>query len=234
VKERPLLFRDEMVRAILEGRKTQTRRTVNGSPVFVTQFIGRDSLPTGEYGWHGEYDRVITKHIRCPYGAVGDRLWVRECWRVFGGREYEYQMDRRCVVYRAGGPPPDVSMTMELVRAEEGPQEWRPSIFMPRWASRITLEITNVRVQRLQDIEPDDAQAEGIIYEDEHPHDVRRIERCPLVDGYMRLWDRINGDGSWDANPWVWALTFKRIDEATADKIPREQQRTQRDEGQAP
>lgn len=149
--------------------------------------------------------------FRNKYGQPGDRLWVRETWRCRGGREYEYQQHQPSIMYRAD--------TWEYEQ-----EQWRPSIFMPRWASRITLEIESVRVERLNAISAEDAIAEGI-----------RIEKgSGLIDGedcymmttnsgymrgplgaihaYMDLWQSINGKGSWDLNPWVWVIQFKRLE----------------------
>src|SRR5262245_50360133 len=143
MKERPILFSGEMVKAILDGRKTQTRRLImhQGRPLddFAFYEVDGDEVRT-ESG----------KQLKCKYGQPGDRLWVRETWRVFGGHQYEYQQHQPSVLYRADFDLFD----------EEG--AWRPSIFMPRWASRITLEITKVRVERLDGISEEDAMAEGV------------------------------------------------------------------------
>ena len=127
------------------------------------------------------------KMLRNPYGEFRDRLWVKETWRVCGGKEYEYQKHQPSVVYRADVGEFDI-------------EEWRPSIFMPRWASRITLEITQVRVERLQDITEEDAYNEGVstLWENN-------------VYAFRNLWNSINGPGSWDLNPWVWVIQFKRV-----------------------
>jgi hypothetical protein len=154
-KERGILFSAPMVRAILEGRKTQTRRVVKNQ-------VRRDGYT-------------------CPYGKPGDVLWVRETWcgDRFNG-----------VGYRA-------------TDAQSGP--WKPSIFMPRWASRITLEITDVQVERVHDINECDIVAEGIPF----PTD-RYVSYEELLAAFRDLWDSINGKTyPWASNPWVWALTFK-------------------------
>ena len=165
--ERPILFNGPMVRAILDGRKTMTRRIVKAGT--------RDD-------WNA-----------CPYGVIGDRLWVRETWRCFGGREYEYQQHQPSIIYRADDGP---------THNEGG---WRPSIFMPRWASRITLEITGVRVERLQDISEADAEAEGCT------GDHRADRDSDAAQEFRSLWNQINGKrASWDSNPWVWVVEFRR------------------------
>lgn len=214
MKERPLPCKGWEVRAIREGRKTQTRRLVK------------------DPGWNpGEYQRVhvllnsdpkiglqayferdgqdIKPGIPCPYGQPGDRLWVREIWGmsyvdiVPSGRQFvpggTWGSPARpnrppCVVFQADGDMPDDS-PLETAR-------WSPSIHMPRWASRITLEIVSVRVERLQEISPDDCRAEGM------PADNNDIG---VRYGFGQLWQSIHGPGSWDANPFVWVIEFRRI-----------------------
>lgn len=202
--EKPILFSGEMVRAILEGRKTQTRR-------FAAPASGSFPLSAPNF----------------KYGNVGDRLWVRETWRteVHTG---EYKM----IGYRANDTNEDcrpATNLSEFNRLWEKYQDngWRPSIFMPRWASRITLEITAVRVERLKDISEVDAKAEGITprqYRDDtfwtnylkgtKPKggvDGEVIAFRSPIESYSSLWNSINGAGSWDANPWVWVIEFKKI-----------------------
>lgn len=193
MKERPILFSGEMVRAILDGRKTQTRRPVTtGLEEFFTRGIGsgctetiwKDKKRTLNVGGGGD-TRAVVIHMLCPFGKVGDRLWVRETWQeksVTGWSPlHGCEMDEDHLVYRADG----------------GPGPWRPSIHMPRWASRITLEITDVRVQRVQEISEGDAREEG------------RQSREELSG----TWDAIYADKySWAANPWVWAITFRRVE----------------------
>ncbi len=185
-----------------------------------------------------------SREIRCRYGAPGDRLWVRETiaiesWTHEYGDTPPIPTDRPHTVidhgedwgkewrwphYRATDPDPDLTCTREGCRTceagEPGPH-WRRSIHMPRWASRILLEITDVRVQRLQEISQDDAVAEGC-------DDIRDMKPLPgrvmyaggPRDAYQILWESINGAGSWDANPWVWAITFKRITNGITVPIP--------------
>ena len=173
MKERPILFSAPMVRALLAGTKTQTRRIIKPQHL---AFFNQDAAAMLS-DWN---ERPL------PYGQPGDRLWVRE---TFGHFECNQHFKPGCnVYYRADGN------CLEL-------EPWRPSIHMPRWASRITLEITSVRVERLQDISEADAIAEGV-YTD---------PACPAYDAYAQLWDEINGLGSWEANPWVWVIEFRRL-----------------------
>ena len=199
MKERGILFSGEMVRALLSGTKTQTRRLVKVRPGY--QIFDDDEQPwplwtprAAELGGHDSEQP-------CPYGAVGDRLWVREAWRVSSF------FDAR--------PPRDIgagtSCSYEATspRAGTATGRYRHARFMPRWASRITLELTDVRVQRLTTISEEDARAEGV-----EPM-TRGPDACAAFGftlAYARLWDVINGRGAWYANPWVWALTFKRVD----------------------
>jgi|CXWL01.1.fsa_nt_gi hypothetical protein len=190
MKETPILFTPGNVQAILDGSKVQTRRIVK-SPLIDRSFgceLSANELGAGEIS------------ALCPFGAVGDRLWVRETWRVVGGREYEYQQRIEDVKYKAN--------LLDVI--ESGNATWRPSIFMPKWACRLRLEITNVRIERLQDCSSEDAIAEGAsLWEGECDLREKRLTRAQLQ--YAALWDSINGACSWDANPWVWAITFKRL-----------------------
>ena len=187
-RERPILFSGPMIRAILAGRKTQTRRVAKtkgidclgpcGNSVTGDAFLaGRD--------WVGN-----SVSIKCPYGAPGDRLWVRETWRPQDGMTLEYQIKDE-IEYRATDDRPK----------EPTDCHWKPSIFMPRWASRITLEIVAVRVERLKDISNEDCFAEGL------PPETMKGNRTWFGD----LWEEINGKGSWDLNPWVWVVQFKAV-----------------------
>ena len=189
MKERPILFSAPMVRALLDGTKTQTRRVVKPTPEWIGQ--------SGVLSYRG---RVGLPHALCPYGQLGDRLWVRETWArddEDGGLCYRADIGK-------GGDADD----WERNRLDGVPRfRWRPSIHMPRAASRITLEITGVRVERLQNISEADAVAEG----------VRNSLHMPggrfANENFAHLWWAINGDGSWEANPWVWAVEFKRLEQ---------------------
>lgn len=218
LKERPILFSGPMVRAILDGTKTQTRRVVKPQPdsrpgMDCTRLIFKNRKGEPLLDEALEAPEPVLYRSLCPYGQPGDRLWVRETWRVWGGREYEYQRDLSQVMYRSTHEEDGFPLTWESYT-------WRPSIFMSRWASRITLEITSVRVERLNSISEADAKAEGadcLVFDNCDAKD-REFLDMPLMEngnpyrnGYALLWESINGDGSWDANPYVWVIEFRRI-----------------------
>jgi len=191
--ERPILFSGSMVRAILNGRKTQTRRLYKSRCCDAETAAG----PLGA--------------LPSPYGSPGDRLWVRETW----GRSAHDRM-----LYRASDD------LVQAVASDEGGwvsnPTWRPSIHMPRWASRITLEIISVRVQRLQDISEHDAREEGV--EELDSGDVRAADIWRMAKSmgdttegsrtwFACLWDSINGKRApWASNPWVWAIEFTMVE----------------------
>lgn len=185
MKERPILFSGAMVRAILEGKKTQTRR------------VCKFALPPGRFA-----DSAVMRMFGgCPYGQAGDRLWVRETWASMAENNMCHVADDE-YVYRATSP--------EFGETFEG-WRWRPSIHMPRAVSRITLEITGVRAERVQEISEEDAQAEGcagVAYSGPDGGD----GVLPSWE-YRQLWDSINGKRGfgWDVNPWVWVIEFRRI-----------------------
>ncbi|CAB4167991.1 hypothetical protein UFOVP860_77 [uncultured Caudovirales phage] len=210
--DRPILFSAPMVRALLDGRKTQARRILKLDGMLEPK---PDVWEAKEIDgvWHFVSDdpRCGGK-LRCPVRfAKGDRLWVREAWAYHGGDEMLYQREPGAVGYRA-----DVETDPRLSFGNVPGGRWRVSIHMPRWASRLTLTVTDVRVQRLQEISEDDCIAEGppsvewqpgrggwMVPSESQPH----ISMSPRT-WYRLLWDTINGAGSWDANPWVVALTF--------------------------
>jgi len=201
MKERPIIFNADMVRAVLDGRKTQTRRAV--------KFPFRDKNFGCELSGSELAGEVSARNYRnCPFGAVGDRLWVREAWQVIHDYPDEHgNIDERRY---ARSIPKKRGNYWHPVYAEAWGGEdretrsfpWRPSIHMPRWASRITLEITGIRVERLQDISEQDAAAEGAATELSLIGDKHYL-------GYRSLWKSIYGDNSWQANPWVWVIEFK-------------------------
>ena len=232
MKERPILFSGPMVRAILDGRKTQTRRVVKprheGGVI-----VG----PAAELGharetWGGGQGRAWhTECVPCPYGQPGDALWLRETWRVAKHHDATKSSDLRprsmTVHYRAGGfacnDRPRREGKPEWMFFDEEPRgvtfgKWRPPMFMPRWASRISLLVESVRVERLQEISILDSHAEGVggTYGEtginlgfkgaNHEWDNKTA-----VEQYAWLWESINGAGSWDANPWVWVIEFRRV-----------------------
>ncbi|EOX0081837.1 hypothetical protein ACO29J_003922 [Klebsiella pneumoniae] len=242
MKERGMIFNAEMVRALLDGRKTQTRRIVKGTDGAVKFCKEWDINGEEIFVVLGEKDRTgmnpVLGAISCPFGAVGDRIWVRE---TFQGPLFDYDlMDSYCkdptpfekpefCVYKADGVP-----APEFYDADDELHCcWRPSIHMPRWASRILLEITDVRVERLNAISPEDAESEGVertnftgfgdepglpsypepdVYFD--PLKKQWKEYPP--EAFAGLWESIYGEGSWKANPWVWVIEFKRVEGGAA------------------
>lgn len=212
MKERPIIFSAPMVRALLNGTKSQTRRVVKfqKEPTTYPETDGIKFVQIGgkQYWWNSQPDHPAHVTKACPYGQPGDRLWVRESWRVRGGREFEYQQDRSQVMYRATHYEDGFPLGWESYK-------WRPSIHMPRWASRILLEITAVRVERLADISKDDAMAEGIVLQPDGGFglaDSTHYNFSDPTDSYCSLWESINGDGAWFANPWVWVVEFQRAE----------------------
>jgi len=199
-KERPILFSAPMVRAILDGRKTVTRRPVKGLSTSFAVTTAADESPLNSVCWN-----VGGPIIRCPYGKPGDRLYVRETCLINDYREACVPVDERAsceIHYRADGVPD--------FEGEEEPIRWRPSIHMPRWASRILLEITDVRVERLQDISRADIRAEGLQCPPElASDDVSPNYRDWYPAAWKELWNSTGGD--WAANPWVWVVEFKRV-----------------------
>lgn len=192
--ERPILFNGEMVRAILDGRKTQTRRVMKPQPP-----IGSDGVlfnPTSYDPDYGFYFKPHGGKYKCPYGIPGDRLWVRETWRE-GYTPTKYSPG---IIYQA-----DKQKSLGMDEYSDR-HKWKPSIYLKREHSRILLEITNIRVERVQDISFGDCEREGI-----------ECAGMPMVNGadreFKELWNSINeakGFG-WDQNPWVWVVEFRRI-----------------------
>lgn len=201
--EHPILFSGQMVKAILDGTKTQTRRVVKPQPE------GYDRIRAENGGVYGE-SRGVSDWFKCPYGKVGDKLWVRETWAI-NDVKYEHPIpkerpsDLEELIYRADG---ELHEQFEIV---DGDLPWKPSIHMPRWASRINLEIVKVRVERLQDISNEDTEAEGMdAWCDDGVHDPGDAQRTQ----YKELWNKLNekrGYG-WDKNPWVWVVEFKKLE----------------------
>ncbi|MDX6800909.1 hypothetical protein SJZ82_06910 [Serratia marcescens] len=228
MKERPIIFNGEMVRAILDGRKTQTRRVMKPQPepcyrgghwwpsnTFKTMLHIEEQMQNGAGGWGGLAGDA------CPFGAVGGRLWVRETFMDLTGTGIEATTGKfEGFAYRADTPAGSYG---DEVRKEYG-LKWTPSLHMPRKACRILLEITAVRVERLNDISESDAKAEG----------VRAIENnfgngpayCDYLlpnlddaaewynrasDSFKSLWKSIYGAENWSVNPWVWVIEFRRV-----------------------
>lgn len=206
MKLHPILFSAQMVRALLDGSKTQTRRVLKQA-IGPSLSVGMsdDQPGVAELSWlygdgPGHEVHEATKRVPCPYGQPGDHLWVRETWaygiHALSSKDHEREGPW---VYAADG---EVALQGRLC------DRWRPSIHMFQSASRITLEITGVRVERLQDISEADAIAEGAsssALEKIQAGQDRWARRA-----YRTLWEQINGTDSWDLNPWVWVIEFKR------------------------
>ena len=227
-KERPILFSGPMVRALLDGRKTVTRRAVKPfqQPKLIDDgewFSGAQRHPRWGFGVSGksaeECANALAQSRCCPYGNPGDRLWVRETWledpEDDGSWGYTQYMGCK------GSPLSDIPKRFQkpehcLFRASWSGSAltWRPSIHMPRWASRILLEITDVRVERLQGISEDQAKAEGVERDSDGWFDYQMpsTQCCPSAfESFRTLWLSINSTESWDANPWVWVIEFRRV-----------------------
>ncbi|HBR5676010.1 TPA: hypothetical protein L9Z48_002500 [Klebsiella pneumoniae] len=223
MKERGMIFNGEMVRAILDGRKTQTRRPIKWKQTRFTEIGERED--GSKWPWSEDAEHTCDFWHPCPFGAVGDRIWVRETWGVVShafsddGLMIDWVPDRPSTaihempfgngyysgyaIYAADG---DFTWGDDD-GYEDGRSCWKPSIHMPRAASRILLEITDVRVERLRSMSQDDARAEGVI-----------AASGPMEAGlaFRELWDSIYGEESWKANPWVWVIEFKRVEGGAA------------------
>lgn len=232
-----MIFNAEMVRAILNGRKTQTRRIMKNQPA--GDYPGTPSLIRsvgGGFQWYGHYGE--SSIFNCPFGAVGDRIWVRETWGVVSheldedGRIQPWSPDRPATAihempfgngYYSGHAiyAADGEFTWgDDDGYEDGRSCWKPSIHMPRAACRILLEVTGVRVERLNSISQEDAQAEGMeltgwrpTYSDPDSGG----EVWTPYDNFAQLWESIYGEESWNANPWVWVIEFKVVPNVPAN-----------------
>ncbi|MAZ85805.1 MAG: hypothetical protein CML31_05280 [Rhizobiales bacterium] len=244
MRDSPILFSGPMIRAILDGRKTQTRRIVDFDDIEkVSEFVKvGTSTENGRslYEMRDKFDAPIMRpHGRdsvtphwSPRFAIGDRLWVRESWQGLSFGDYQPTKNRVCDVrYAATDPCADLD-------ADTRGYPWRPSIHMPRWASRLTLIVADVRVQRLKDIGEEDAIAEGVepLHQGYYPYGISTFmttfvagrevpaQYCPTAhDSFRRLWNMINaarGYG-WDINPWVVAITFE-VHRGNIDQIEKE------------
>jgi hypothetical protein len=202
-RERPILFTGPMVHAILEGRKTQTRRAMKPQPERIPGMQGRMRWEKGGrfVAWTpGIHDGPVSYS---PYGEPGDKLWVREAW-CRAEQDWE-------AVYRADMADHEIQEEAKVRRqcpqlCRDYQNGWRASIFMPRWASRITLEVTGVRVQPLNDICRADIIEEGA------PNPGGPQREGAYHRWYRDLWESINGAGSWALNPWVWVIEFRRVE----------------------
>lgn len=210
MKERGIVFKAEEVRANLDGRKTQTRRIVKPQPVGV---INEVAATDGTRWFDTEYwkrrspsDRahIGTIGFTCPCGVAGDRLWLREVWA------HERQFDH----LSPSAIPQSAHNASRIKYGSDIINNWhkrRSSIHMPRWASRITLEIVKVRVERVQQISEEDACAEGVLRTTDATTTQYAKSLGSHRDIFHDLWDSINGKGSWDANPWVWVIEFRTV-----------------------
>ena len=192
MKERPINLKAWEVRAIREGRKTQFRRAVKGAEKETWQGCKCGIMDPCTY-WN-----IGGRAYRCPYGRPGDRLWVRETWAPCGDG----------VIYRA-----DAKSELGAAVAREHDSDtgrWHPSIHMPRWASRITLEVVGVRVERLNEISEEDAIAEGASATLSPLDSVRLGAIGTHREGFSQVWEADNGPGSWGESPWVWVVEFRR------------------------
>ncbi|HBS7517605.1 TPA: hypothetical protein MAR00_004551 [Klebsiella pneumoniae] len=249
MKERGMIFNGEMVRAILDGRKTQTRRIMKVQPEHSELGLRRvveskNGIDDGKYFWSQSDATGLksrSKPFACPFGSVGDRIWVRETWAILGNEDgccidWEEKIckgDERSAarIYRASCEQkpnnyglwsiPDDADWKPYTKDYQYEGAWRPSIHMPRWASRILLEITDVRVERLNAISEEDARAEGII--DGGCLNCGEPEPCgcanpepDATDAFAYLWQSIYRQENWDANPWVWVIEFKRVEGGAA------------------
>lgn len=225
MSDRPILFSGPMVRALIAGTKTQTRRVLK-KPKWAEPSCDFEIEADGPYivvAATGCTAKVPTRY------AVGDRLWVRETWQGLSFGDYEPTESKVCDVRFAATDA--LGQASKAVRG----YPWRPAIHMPRWASRLTLTVTDVRVERLQDISEEDALAEGVerLHHGFYPYGISTFmtvfvdgkevpaQCCTSAhDSYMLLWDSINGRGAWDANPWVAAYTFT-VEHGNIDQLAR-------------
>lgn len=207
-----------MVRALLDGRKTQTRRIIKPQPP--ADVVRHCWYDAPIYGFTAEEAPSNSWHTARLVAVSGDRLWVRETWgsleadhtAVSGQPGYRKPQQGDRIVYQAD---PGSAAQWGPSLPSQGSFMWRPSIHMPRWASRMTLTVTDVRVERLQDISEADAKAEGV--SDELTDYELYGQSQPYRFGYSSLWNLINGEGAWQANPWVAAYTFAVIQKNIAE-----------------
>jgi hypothetical protein len=207
MKERPILFSAEMVRAILENRKSVTRRVIKTDHTLLDD---PNILPATIEAYKTAWVKT------CPYGQPGDGLWVRETFWPIG--EFRYGGPRNkfwdaTIRYRSDDQSDVRECPREYGIHYKNPGRWMSPRFMPRWASRITLEITGVRSERLQNITADDCMAEGISL-----HEIPGLgSDYSIIKAYRDLWDSLNAKRGygWDVNPWVWCITFRRVEHAS-------------------
>ncbi len=230
--ERPILMSAPMVRAIVEGRKTQMRRAMKPAPEFCNGGWVMRGYERGQQVYSGPFDPIEYAnaepgawfaHSGCPYGIPGNRLWVREMWRT--SCHLDDWSPKQVVAIYVNHEPVSIQYIADGKESFPCCSEWgknRPGMFMPRSFSRLTLEVTGVRMERVQEISEEDAKAEGVTANPEPSADARKFindlhAMKMQTDGhyfnYKKLWDSLNGKRGfgWDKNPWVWVIEFKRI-----------------------
>ena len=212
-----MIFNAEMVRALLDGRKTQTRRPIKWKQTRFTEIGERED--GSKWPWSEDAEHACDFWHPCPFGAVGDRIWVREAFRV-----HSRATDVATLVYKASERNSWTEQThrvpVAVCNKPATPEKWTPSLHMPRWASRILLEITDVRVERLNAINEHDAQAEGVAKLRggfwKHYQPGWTQHQLSARGSFVTLWKSIYGDESWNSNPWVWVIEFKRVEGGAA------------------
>lgn len=220
MKERPIIFSASMIKALLAGKKTQTRRIITPQPFEDGDLVGHARL-VGRFGAH-VFGTCLVTMAGSPYGSVGDRLWVKET------HQFAQMSNETIVVYRAGCEADSFtyvdpsSGTIEQIEI----RKWKPAIFMRRLESRITLAITKIRAERLHDVTEDDAKAEGVTpfleryssFSADQRIDGDRVDEKPFRTTFVCLWDEINGDRAlFSSNPWVWVVEFEMLDDAAKE-----------------
>ena len=221
-RAKPIIFQGNMIQAIRGNRKTQARRVMKPQPPEWVKDLGYDCFtPKGHISGRGMYKgEPAEKFFKCPFGIRGDKLWIRETCAFWedpnNGQDF--------VIYRAGGKKEFPNVRDLKYPGHPFNNKWLPSIFMPRWASRLTLEITNIRGERVQNITEEDARAEGII--DGGCLSCGESEPCgcdnpqpDARDSFIYLWDSTNAKRGygWEISPWVWVIEFKALPDATED-----------------
>lgn len=213
MNEKPITFNTEMVQAILEGNKTQTRRAIKCQMKKPASGHYLDAYNKSEewFWWSEDHRQNLEQKITCPFGKVGDRLWVRETFKVVPRTAYAQSEGVQQVI------KPNDNHDAAIFKAgwdRSKPGRWKPARHMPRWASRITLEITDIRVERLQDISEEDAVAEGFKYEGwvptyNDPDSGGDGNEALPSEKFADMWESIYQN--WDSNPWVWVIDFKVV-----------------------
>lgn len=224
MKERPILFKPELVTKILKGEKTQTRRVVlptmskpKVAPLYMEPLIidgEREIDKQSRPCWIGRHFQYPTqeKWFSCPYGKAGDRLWVREAWAKVPRTAYSQSPD----VWQALNPDNDHDAAVYKAGWIRSEPSWKPSIHMPKWACRLRLKIKSIRVERIQAISAADCQAEGIsVYQGDEliPAGTNKLTDAIYIDQFIKLWESVNGSRGfgWDVNPWCWVVEFSPV-----------------------